>query len=478
MDNEIKEVLSFIKSQGVEYADIRVVDSCKEEIYSENMEIEDLVDSRSKGVGIRVLAEGYLGFYATQDTGNLKVSALKAIEIAFNSKQAGAYKISMAEKPPIIDHYETPIRINPFNVSKKEKIKAMMDAQRIISNSDGISRTSCTFKFRKDHKTYYDTEGSHIVQNIYQSGGGIAAYAASNNDMQIRSYPDSFGGTYRSAGYEFIHELKLEDNAARIAREAILLVNAEVCPTGIYDVIIDGSQMAIQLHESIGHPVELDRILGAEAAFAGKSFVSLEQLNGSFVYGSKHITVNSDGNQMNGLGTYGYDDDGVRTQSFTIIDKGILKNSINSRESAGKIGRFSNGCSFADGWMNIPIVRMTNINLEPGQHELLELARGIDYGLYLCTNKSWSIDDKRLNFQFGCEIAYEIKDGCFTGKVFKNPTYSGITTEFWKKCDGVCNEDYWFSYGIPNCIKGQPIQTSRVGHGTAPARFRGIKVGV
>jgi TldD protein len=387
-------------------------------------------------------------------------------------------KIRMAEKDVVIDNYVTPIEIDPFKVSKAEKIELLLKAEENMRKGANLSRTVASMDFQKEEKIYADTEGSYITQTLYESGAGIEALAANNDDVQGRSYPNSFRGNHATAGYEYVKSLNLVENAERIGKEAEIIVNAEECPSGRFDIVIDGSQLALQVHESIGHPIELDRVFGSEAAYAGMSFVTVDKLNENFKYGSELVTIVADGTAAKGLGSFGYDDDGVKAQRTVIIDKGIFKNFISSRDTAVKINQKSNGTNRADGWQNMPIVRMTNISLMPGTFELEELFAGIENGLYLCTNKSWSIDDKRVNFQFATEVAYEIKNGKLTGKVYKNPIYTGITPEFWGSCDGVCNEKYWTLYGTPNCGKGQPAQTAHVGHGTAPARFRNVKVGV
>jgi TldD protein len=272
--------------------------------------------------------------------------------------------------------------------------------------------------------------------------------------------------------------MKLVENAKKTAQEAVMLAGAEECPSGEYDVIIDPDQLSIQIHESIGHALELDRILGMEAAFAGKSFITTEDIKMDIIYGSENVNVVLDSGISSGLGTFGYDDDGIKAQRAVLIQNGVLKNVLTSRETASHIAGVSNGTSIAEGWGYVPITRITNVNLMPGDMEFDELVSGISKGFYLCTNKSWSIDDKRMNFQFGCEIAYEIENGRLTGKIYKNPVYSGSTLDFWRKCDGICSEKYWRIYGVPNCVKGQPSQIAQVAHGSSPARFRNIRVGV
>lgn len=476
--SKINQVLELLKEKNVDYADIRIVDRQREQITTENLMVQNISNSRSKGAGIRVILDGSLGFASTQDINKLEETALMALNIAKASRILQNQKMQMAPKEVTTDHYETLIEIDPFMVSKAEKIEMLLSAEKAMREEAALAITSATMDFQREEKIYADTEGSYITQVLFESGAGIEASAKNENDMQIRSYPNSFRGNHATAGYEYIKSLNLVENAKRIGKEAVAIVNAEECPSGYYDLIIDGSQLALQIHESVGHPVELDRVFGSEAAYAGMSFVTIDKLGADFEYGSDHVTIVADATIPKGLGSFGYDDDGIRGQRTVIIDKGIFKNFISSRDTAIKIGQPSNGTNRADGWRNIPIVRMTNISLMPGNFEIDELISGIENGLYLCTNKSWSIDDKRLNFQFACELAYEIKNGKLTGKIYKNPVYTGITPKFWRSCDGVCSMKYWNLYGTPNCGKGQPGQVAHVGHGAAPARFRNVKVGV
>lgn len=478
MRKEIEKVLGMLKEKGVDYGDIRVVDTVRESISTEDMKVESIDNSRSRGAGIRVILDGSSGFACTQDLDKLMDTANSAIEIAKAGRILQKEKIALSKKEAVVDEYSTPIEIDPFTVSKADKIQLLLNAERAMRGAAELSRTKASMDFQRQDKIYADTEGSYIVQKLYESGAGIEAIVKSDEDSQTRTYPNSFRGNHATAGYEYVLSLNLVENAADIAVGARKLIDAEECPSGYYDIVIDGSQLALQIHESIGHAVELDRIFGSEAAFAGMSFLTPDTMNENFRYGSDHVTVVADATVPRGLGSFGYDDDGIKGQRTVIIDKGILKNYITSRDTAAKIGLKSNGTNRADGWSNIPIVRMTNISLLPGNYELDELIKGIDNGFYFCTNKSWSIDDKRLNFQFACEIAHEIKDGRLTGKIYKNPIYTGITPKFWGSCDGVCNEKHWVLYGTPNCGKGQPMQVAHVGHGAAPARFRNIKVGV
>ncbi|MDP3014044.1 MAG: TldD/PmbA family protein, partial [Candidatus Subteraquimicrobiales bacterium] len=294
-------------------------------------------------------------------------------------------------------------------------------------------------------------------------------------DVQIRSFPNAHGGQFATRGFEFISSLKLAENAERIAEEAVGLLSAKECPSAITTVILDGSQLALQIHESIGHPIELDRVLGTEISLAGGSFVTLDKLE-NFRYGSEIINVMADATIEGGLGSFGYDDEGVKAQRIRIIKDGVFMNYLTSRETALFVNQTSNGTMRADGWNKIPLIRMTNINLEPGDLKFEDLIADTDEGIYLETNKSWSIDDLRLNFQFATEIGWEIKKGKL-GRMIKNPNYTGITPVFWNSCDTIVNRDSWQVWGLTNCGKGEPIQGAYVGHGASPARFKNVKIG-
>jgi TldD protein len=326
------------------------------------------------------------------------------------------------------------------------------------------------------HKVFGSTEGALIEQSYTEAQAGIVAYAIGDDEVLPRSYPNSHGGQAVQGGWEAVVALDLVGNAPRVGEQAAALLTAAPCPSAETTVIIAGSQVALQVHESIGHPTELDRILGDEAAFAGTSWVSLDDL-GSLRYGSEHVTVTADATVPGSLGSFGYDDEGVEAQRDFLVTRGVLTGFMSSRESAVAIGRASNGCMRADGWNRQPLVRMTTVSLEPGTWSFDDLLADTEEGLYLETNNSWSIDDRRLNFQFACEIGWEIKGGRL-GRMIKSPNYTGITPRFWASCDAVCSRDHWQVWGVPNCGKGEPMQVAHVAHGAAPARFRNVQVGV
>jgi TldD protein len=270
------------------------------------------------------------------------------------------------------------------------------------------------------------------------------------------------------------------ENARRIAEEAVALHKAEQCPEGRSTLILEGSQLGLQIHESIGHPIELDRVLGMEANFAGTSFLTLDKLR-NLRYGSDLVNVVADARQEHGpgLGTFAFDDEGVPAQCTPIITHGLFTGYLSSRETAHTVGASRSGGTLrAENWNRLPIIRMTNVSLLPGEKPLTleQLISDTDDGVYMATNRSWSIDDKRYNFQFGTEIGWEIKHGRRT-RMLKNCSYSGITTEFWNSLDAICSRDEWVLWGTPNCGKGQPQQVMGTGHGAAPSRFRNVKIG-
>jgi TldD protein len=353
----------------------------------------------------------------------------------------------------------------------------LLAADAEMARVSGVRVRQGNLLFIREKKWFANTESAFTEQKIIETGGGLVATAVGESEVQTRSYPNSFGRQQVTAGWEVVQDWDLPGHGERIANEAAALLTADPCPADTTTtVILGGDQMALQVHESCGHPIELDRVFGSEAAYAGTSFLTPEKLGG-FRYGSQQVNITADSVRPSGLGTFGWDDEGVPAQSTPIVKEGIFVGYLMSRETASKLRRVSNGCMRASSWNRIPIIRMTNVSLEPGEWELEDLIADTDEGIYMTTNRSWSIDDKRYNFQFGTEIGYEIKKGKL-GRMLRNCTYTGITPEFWNCCDGVCNHQHWTMWGTPNCGKGQPSQIAHTGHGAAPARFRNTRVGV
>jgi TldD protein len=292
----------------------------------------------------------------------------------------------------------------------------------------------------------------------------------------MRSYPSAHVGSSCQSGWEYVEGLSLVEEAPRVAEQAAALVRADPCPSGVTTVVLDGDQVALQVHESVGHPTELDRVYGTEASYAGTSFLKPSDI-GSLRYGSEHMNITADPTTPGGLGSFAFDDEGVPAQPTPVVEAGRLTGFLTSRETAARIGQGMGGSMRADGWNRMPLVRMTNLHIEPGEGTLEDLLADVDRGIYMETNRSWSIDDKRLNFQFGTQIAWEIENGKL-GRMLRDATYTGITPEFWGSLDAIAGRDSWRLYGLTNCGKGQPGQSAHVSHGAAPARFRNVQVGV
>jgi TldD protein len=472
----LKQVLDDIK-QTVDYADARMVTTRTERIKIKNGSVDSISDTTSRGLGIRVIVGGSWGFSSSSVVSEEEAVRVagEAIEIAKAARLLKKFDVVLSDEAPAVDTYRTKVIKNPFDVPLEEKTALLLEADRILRANQAVKVAEGSMEFHAVDKLFLSTEGADIEQTIIESGAGITATAVSNGEVQRRSFPTSWGDT-ATRGYEFVEELELAKNAGKTAEEAAALLKAPVCPSGEMDLIIGGAQLALQIHESCGHPIELDRVFGTEASFAGTSFLTVEKM-GNYKYGSDKVSIFQDATCEGGLGTFGYDDEGVPAQRTPVVEQGRFVGYLTSRETASKLNQRSNACMRADGWNRIPLIRMTNINLEPGDWKLDDLIRDTKDGIMVDFNKSWSIDDKRLNFQFGTEIAWRIKDGKIQG-IVKNAVYTGITPEFWASCDAVCDRDHWHIWGIPNCGKGEPMQVAHVAHGAAPARFRKVRVGV
>jgi len=443
-----------------------------EEILLRTGKVEQLNRDSSFGFGVRVIVDGAWGFACSPDVTVEQADRVadEAVRTARASASTKRQDVKLAPVDPHVGKYSSQFKIDPFEVPLEDKIGMLKDIDSVLRADEKIKVTDCSMEFWLFDQVFASSEGAYIEQRKIESGAGASATAIRDGDVQRRSVPCSFGGDYAAAGYEFVESLGLLDNAEQTAREAVELLDAPLCPSGENTLILEGSMLALQVHESCGHPIELDRVFGMESSFAGTSFLTTDKL-GEFRYGSDKVNIKADATITGGLGSFEFDDEGVPAQSVDIVKEGIFSGYLSSRETASQLDMPSGGAMRADGWDRIPLIRMTNINLQPGDYTFDEMIADTKDGIYAANVKSWSIDDKRLNFQFGTEIAWEVKDGSL-GRMLKNPIYSGMTPEFWGSCDAICGEDEWRLWGIPNCGKGEPMQTAHVGHGVAPARFR------
>ncbi len=476
--DKLKTTMEYLKKRGVDYADIRLVETRHQGLGVRNGQVERSVAVEDRGFGIRVLHKGAWGFAASAKVSEAEMRRIadQAIEVARGTLICRGEPVRLAPVEPAVDRYKTPVRKDPFRVPLDARLDLLLRATAVLGQRSKIKVAEGSMDFYRTRKWFVSTEGAAIEQDIWETGAGIQATAVEGDEAQTRSYPNSHGGQWGTGGYELVEAMDLAGHAERVREEALALVAAPDCPARQTTVILDGPQLALQVHESCGHPIELDRVLGFELSFAGGSFLSLDK-RGTFQYGSPLVHIVGDATTPGGLGSFGYDDEGVQAQRFDIVREGRFLNYLASRETAARLDLPSNGCMRADGWNRIPLIRMVNINLEPGAWTFDDLVKDTEDGLYLSINKSWSIDQLRLNFQFGCQWAQEIVGGKLA-QVYKNPIYTGMTPAFWKSCDAICDRAHWTVWGVPTCGKGEPVQTARVGHGAAPARFRNVQVGV
>jgi len=461
------------------YADIRIGEIIDEYLTVKKGVPDEVNLLQTKGFGIRALAKGAWGFAASVDLTKREIAAVarKAVAIAKASARAKKKSVSLKKAAGRKGKFSTSMKKNPLEVPVEEKMETLMDAERSLAKqSPSIKVSYAFFRSMQEKKLFMSTEGSEIIQQINWCGGGLMAVAIKNGEVQRRSYPSSFRGNFSTSGYEFFESLKLPQHAKQVGKEATKLLKAEKCPSTTTDLIITGDQLALQIHESCGHPTELDRALGMEADYAGTSFLTPDKLS-RFRYGSKNVSIVADATVPGGLGTFGFDDEGTPSKKVYLVKKGRFVGYQSSRETAAmvKLAESSGGMR-ADSPLALPLIRMTNINLLPGDWKAEELIEDTKEGVLMETNRSWSIDDRRLNFQFGTEVGWAIRNGR-KEEMVKNPTYTGITPQFWGSCDAVSNDD-WMMWGTPNCGKGVPGQVMYVGHGCGTARFRKVRIGL
>ncbi|HEY7268563.1 MAG TPA: TldD/PmbA family protein, partial [Dehalococcoidia bacterium] len=406
MRDVVMRALDTARMRGAAYVDVRLVHFQSESVTVRNRKVEGLVVEENMGFGVRVIVDGYWGFAASNNLTAPEADrvAAQAVKIAKASALVGGPKADIGRPVRTLGKYATPVKQDPFAVPMDAKIAMLVKANETMMDVQGIVAAECSSYNQREIKTFGSSEGAYIEQDLVETGCGMEATAVDEGEVQNRSYPNSVGRHQGTEGWEFVERWDLPANAGRVAEEAVALLSAKPCPPEVTTVILDGSQVALQIHESCGHAIELDRVLGTEAAFAGTSFLTTDKLAG-FRYGSDLVNMTADATIPGGLGTFGFDDEGVAAQRVPVVRGGIFQGYLTSRETAQQLsGAPSNGAMRASGWNRIPLIRMTNVSLEPGDKTLEDLIGETDDGLYMETNRSWSIDDRRLNFQFGTEV--------------------------------------------------------------------------
>mgnify|MGYP005725295205 CR=1 FL=1 len=480
MNNLVEFVIDIANSRGAKAADVRIVSNKNEEIQVRNGVPVRLSSIDIQGVGVNVCLDDGWGFACSYklDKPSLEKVVARAFEVAESSAALNPRMFSRARESVHIDSWKQPIRQDPFRVPLEEKLHFFEKIQEECFKVKGVKTVLGEMGFQMREQYFGNLEGSRIYQKNCSSGCGYVVIASNGKDIQVRSYPNSFGGQWEAAGFELMLHWPWIENAGRVSEEAVALLTAPACPPQTCDVILDSSQLAIQLHQTCGQPAELDRILGYEANFSGTSFLDLEHRS-NLAFGNETLNVFTDPGAKNssGAGGYVYDDEGVPAHRTDLIKDGVFTSFMTSRNTAPLIdNEKSTGHARASNWNRIPIIRMTNINIAPGDKSLDELIEDTKNGVLLETNKSWSIDDHRHNFQFGTEIGWEIRNGK-RGRMLKNPVYQGAALEFWRSCDAVCDKNEWKTWGSSNFGKGQPEQIISSSVGAAPARFRKVNVG-
>ncbi|MFC3979348.1 TldD/PmbA family protein [Streptosporangium jomthongense] len=460
---------------GVEYADVRLVECEETRLYGRHGGARDERSELNMGVGVRVLREGVWGFAAAPlgDEADVRAVAGRAVAAARAAAFAGAERVALPPRPPSSGRHTTEVTTDPFSFPGRyglldQALAAAGAPEKVVSAEVGLNA-------KRQHRHFADSEGSRQHQHLVESGAMVLVFAADKHDVQRRSYPNSFHGNTAAAGWEYVESLRLAEQAARVGEEAVALLTAPVAPSGTADLVIGPAQMALQIHESCGHALELDRILGDESNFAGTSFITPDAL-GALRYGSPAVNVTADPSVPGTRGSFGWDDEGTPAARRELIREGVVVDFLSSRDSAARLGLTPIGAARADGWAYPPVCFATNVFLEPGSGSLDELLDRLGDGYYVDDNRSWSIDERRWNFQFGTEVAYEVRRGR-RGRLLKNLSYGGVTPRFWGSVEAVAGPEEFRAFGMP-CGKGEPKQWGFLGHGASPALVRGVRIGV
>lgn len=465
--------LKRVIASGAEYGDVRILHSTSQTITGEDRRIASIRDVEETGFGVRVLYHGAWGFAASSILSLEEVPRVAdlAVEIAKGSASVAIEKIRLADEPVHRDRVTTPFRVDPFAVPLEKKTALLLDIMEYVQRQPEVVRSSAGLWVRRDRKLFVSTESTHLEFDLLAAQGEFTATARHDDRFASRS----FSTPHLRTGYELIDDANFYAEAPRVASQAVEKVRAPAVAPGTYDLVLDAEHLSLTMHESCGHPSELDRALGYEANYAGTSFLTPEK-RGTYRYGSPHVNLVADNTEPETLAATGYDDDGVACQRWDIVREGIFVGYCTNREVAPKIGEArSRGCNRADSWGSVPIVRIANIGLEPGSATLDQLIAGVERGIYIEGHGSYSIDQRRYNFQFGGDAFWLIEQGRRTHMI-RDVIYHGITPEFWNSCDGVADRNHRRRYGFITCGKGQPGQSGWMTHAASPARFRNVQV--
>ncbi len=474
-DTIAAHALESARSAGATYADIRINRYKNEYISTREDKLLSISKWESYGFGVRVISGGAWGFAASTIVTTDEAAKVARVAVAMAKANAAIQKepLMLAPSPAYRESWTTPIEINPFNIPTQEKVELLLGINAEALKAKGTKYCESALFQTNEHKYFASSEGSAITQDTYRIWPSFNVTAVSDDgaDFQSRSgYCVPIG-----RGYEYCREYPLLDDARRAGEDAVAKLSSPAIVPGKRDLILMPSHLWLVIHESCGHATELDRALGYEANFAGTSFLTTDNL-GKLKYGSDVINIVGDRTEKFGLATVGYDDEGVKASRFDIIKNGVFTGYQTIREQAHLVGdKESHGCAYADSYGHVPMQRMPNVSLQPGERHLTpdDLIAGVEDGVLIKGDGSWSIDQQRRNFQFGGQMFYEIKNGKITHPL-RDVAFQSMTVDFWNSCDAVCSKEFYELGGSYYCGKAQPEQVAPVSHGSAPARFRNI----
>lgn len=461
---------------GVQYADVRLIECEEMRLYAQLGADADERVEHNLGIGVRALVDGCWGFASRPLVGNGDPAAAARQAMATARASFGTTApVTMPERPGLSGRYETVVEQDPFAVPAQERQELL---EMMLANAGRPAKVvsgQAVINAKRQHRHFSSTEGSRQHQHFVETGAGLMVNAADEHDVQRRSYPNSFHGNTAGAGWEYVATLGLADHATRVGEEAVELLSAPAAPSGTADVVIGAQQVSLQIHESAGHALELDRILGDEANFAGTSFIQPGDI-GTLQYGSSAVNITSDPTMPGTRGSFAFDDEGTAAQRVRLVEEGVVRATLSNRDSSARSGQQLTGAARSDGWAYLPVCFATHVYLEPGEGTTEELLERMGDGYYIDDNRSWSIDNRRWNFQFGAEVAYEVRNGR-RGRLLKNFSYGGITPEFWGSVEAVAGPEELRIFGYP-CGKGEPKQWGFLSHAAAPMLVRDLRIGV
>ncbi|MEP0711090.1 TldD/PmbA family protein [Algoriphagus sp.] len=502
MDPAAKKVLADIalnaaRAKGATYTDVRIGRYLRQNVFTRDKNVQGISNGETFGVGIRVIANGTWGFSSTSDVSpdGIKLCAETAVAIAKANSKLQKEPVELAPEPGHGEvTWNTPIKKNALEVPVKEKIDLLLKANNAAIDNGAAFVNSSLFMIN-EQKYFASTDGSYIDQDIHRIWPTFSVTAVNKESggfrtRQALSAPMGMGYEYMDglaedklmnpAGFNsYRNSYDIVEDATDAAKQAREKISAKSVIPGKYDLVLDPDHLGLTIHESVGHPLELDRVLGYEANYAGTSFATLDKWkSGDFKYGSDKVNIVADKTQPFSLGNTGYDDEGVKTKEWDLIKNGVLVNYQAIRDQVSILGeKESHGCCFADNWSSVQFQRMPNVSLRPGTEKLspADMIKNVDKGIYILGRGSYSIDQQRYNFQFGGQLFYEIKNGEIVG-MLEDVAYQSNTQEFWNSCSQICDQDDYRFFGSFFDGKGQPSQSSAVSHGSSTTRFDGVNV--